>query len=200
LDDGTGTGRSAVDIWVVLPPDFAAHRAQIEQVLRKGDEVWSYTALVQDSYSPKWEIDFAPINFRILPGFLSQSIGLTGLLYWRVDRWNATSWQAAPVYEVPPSANAYPGEGMLVYPGQAVGLPSVLPSMRLKWIRHGVQDYDYVSLLKQLGRGEWALNISKRVAADWHEWTKDPNVLEAARYQLGRELDRLAANRAPDGQ
>ena len=52
--------------------------------LAKGDEVWSYNTEVQDPYSPKWEIDFAPINFRIQPGFINQSLHLTGLLYWSV--------------------------------------------------------------------------------------------------------------------
>jgi len=200
LDDGTGSGRSAVDIWVALPPDYTSHQAQIDQVLRKGDQVWSYTALVQDSYSPKWEIDFRPINFRILPGFLSQSMRLTGLLYWRVDNWNAAPWNTVPAYTIPSSSNAYPGEGMLVYPGKAVGLSSTLPSMRLKWIRDGVQDYEYICLLKQRGRGEWAMRLSKRVAPDWHQWTKDPIALEAARVELGSELNRLAASDTEDGR
>ena len=70
-DDGTGSGRSAVDIWVVLPVMYNNNKAAIEQVLQKGDEVWSYNTLVQDAYSPKWLIDFDPINFRIQPGFLN---------------------------------------------------------------------------------------------------------------------------------
>ena len=97
-DDGLGTGRSAVDIWTMLP--LAYNDAQsfsrprnVTYVLQKGDKAWSYNDLVQDSYSPKWELDFLPINYRIQAGFISQSLGLTGLLYWSVDDWSANPWE-----------------------------------------------------------------------------------------------------------
>src|SRR5262249_17698619 len=92
FDDGSGTGRSAVDIWTILPVQYSSSQATINQALAKGDAVWSYNTLVQDAYSPKWEIDFDPMNFRIQPGFLSQSLNLTGILYWRADLWSADPW------------------------------------------------------------------------------------------------------------
>ena len=63
----------------------------MQQALAKGDSLWSYNTLVQDPYSPKWEIDFDPINFRIQPGFISQSLGPTGMLYWRGGRFHLQS-------------------------------------------------------------------------------------------------------------
>ncbi len=187
LDDGAGTGRSAVDIWVVLPVMYERSQPGIAAVLAKGDQVWSYNALVQDAYSPKWQIDFAPINYRIQPGFLSQSLGLTGLLYWRVDLWTADPWNDVETYVS--GAEAYPGEGMLVYPGQPVGLSGVAPSMRLKWLREGVEDYEYVELLKQRGQGAWALELVRALAPGWSGWTHDPAAIERARHELGTMLD-----------
>jgi hypothetical protein len=191
--DGTGTGRSAVDIWVLLPKLYDSHLQQIRNVRAKGDEAWSYTALVQDSYSPKWEIDFAPINYRIMPGFLSQSLGLTGILYWRIDLWTQTPWQ--DVYGFNVEKNTYPGEGMLVYPGAEVGIESVVPSMRLNWIRKGVEDYEYVAILNRMGRGQWAYARISRAAKDWHNWTEDIAVIESVRRELGEEITRLSASR-----
>jgi hypothetical protein len=191
-DDGGGTGRSAVDIWTILPKLYESAGERVRFVQAKGDEVWSYTALVQDSYSPKWEIDFAPINFRIQPGFLSQSLGLTGILYWRVDLWTDAPWQN--VYGFHLENNAYPGEGMLIYPGGEVGVESVVPSMRLKWIRKGVEDYEYVAILKRLGRGDWAMSHIRRAAVDWRNWTQDPTVLESVRRELGDEIERLSSS------
>jgi len=192
LQDGTGTGRSAVDIWVLLPKLYDSHQEEIASAKAKGDEVWAYTALVQDSYSPKWEIDFAPINYRILPGFLSQSLGLTGLLYWRIDLWTKSPWE--DVYGFDNAGNAYPGEGMLVYPGAEVGVESVVPSMRLNWIRKGVEDYEYVAILKRLGREEWAVSRIQRAAKDWRNWTQDSAVIESVRRELGEEITRLTAS------
>jgi len=191
-DDGAGTGRSAVDIWTLLPKAYDSAGAKINFVKAKGDEIWSYTALVQDSYSPKWEIDFAPINYRIQPGFLSQSLGLTGILYWRVELWTDAPWQDVEGYSI--DGNVYPGEGMLVYPGRQAGVKSVVPSMRLKWIREGVEDYEYIAILKRLGRGDWALSLSQKVSQDWKKWTRDTTVLENVRRQLGDEIERLSSD------
>ncbi len=190
-DDGSNTGHSAVDIWTMLPLSYNAAVSQMPAALAKGDSLWSYNALVQDSYSPKWMIDFAPLNFRIQPGFVSQSLGLTGLLYWRVDDWSADPWNQvnnAGTF----SSNNYPGEGMLVYPGAQVGISGVAPSMRLKWLRDGVEDYEYVAMLKAAGDGAWASGLAASVGSDWTNWTRDTNLLANVRQQLGMELDRLA--------
>jgi hypothetical protein len=66
LDDGSGTGRSAADIWALLPKHLVSNPSDVATAIHKGDQVWSYTALVQDDFSPKWAIDFDPINYRIL--------------------------------------------------------------------------------------------------------------------------------------
>jgi hypothetical protein len=183
LDDGSGTGRSAVDVWVMLPSTYDQAQAQtpprVTQVLAKGDAAWSYNALVQDSYSPKWELDFAPINYRIQPGFINQSLGLTGLLYWTAEYWSGNPWTNAERYR------GYPGEGLLVYPGKKIGIAGVAPSMRLKYLRDGVDDYEYIELLKRCGQGDAALAAARTVGADWSHWTTDETQLESVRRQLG---------------
>lgn len=191
FDDGTGTGRSVVDIWTVLPWVYDDHLADVATALRKGDRVWSYNALVQDDYSPKWQMDYPPIDFRLHPGFLSQRLGLTGLLAWKVDRWTADPWNDVNNTGVFAPGNNYPGEGMLVYPGAQAGLVGVAPSMRLKWLRDGVDDYDYLDLLRNQSR-PLADAYAGRIATDWRTWTRDPAEVDAARREIGEELSRRA--------
>ena len=188
--DGSTSGRSAVDIWVLLPLMYNNTRGEVAKVLKKGDSVWSYNTLVQDAYSPKWLIDFDPINFRIQPGFISQSLDLTGLLYWRVDKWPSDPWNNVNNAGTYSSAN-YPGEGMLVYPGQQVGVQGVVASMRLKWLRDGVEDYDYVQILKNLGREDLAIKIARSVGPDWTNWTRNHATLYAARQELGETINQI---------
>jgi len=195
LDDREPDSRSVVDIWTLLPKAWEVARPQILAAQAKGDEVWSYTALVQDAYSPKWEIDFAPINFRIQPGLLSQSLSLTGILYWRVDLWTRSPWTDVTGYAI--DGYRYPGEGMLIYPRAPPGVRSVVPSMRLKWIREGVEDFEYVAILKRLGHEAWALRTARRAAEDWTNWTRDPEVLESVRRELGNEIERLMSPADP---
>ena len=194
--DGSGTGRSAVDIWVLLPLMYNKHKPEVAHVLQKGDSVWSYNTLVQDAYSPKWEIDFDPINFRIQPGFINQSLNLTGLLYWRLDRWTSDPWNNVNNAGTYSSSN-FPGEGMLVYPGQQVGVQGVVGSMRLKWLRDGVEDYDYIQILKNLGKADLALQIARSVGPDWTNWTRDAAAIESARRQLGQAISQIMSATPP---
>jgi hypothetical protein len=188
--DGSGTGRSAVDIWVLLPVMYNNAKSEVDHVLKKGDSVWSYNTLVQDAYSPKWEIDFDPVNFRVHPGFINQSLNLTGLLYWRIDRWTSDPWNNVNNAGAFSSAN-YPGEGMLVYPGQQVGIQGVVASMRLKWLRDGVEDYEYIQILKNLGKADLAMQISRSVGPDWMNWTRDAGAIDSARQQLGQAINQI---------
>ncbi len=185
FDDGSGTGRSAVDIWVMLPFLYDEYRDNVAFVQQKGDQTWSYNCLVQDDYSPKWLLDYAPLNYRLQAGFLSQALGLRGLLYWSVDNWTSDPWTNVNSYE-----GGYPGEGILVYPGEAVGLPGqVVPSMRLKYLREGVDDYDYLALLQARGFNDQAHALAMSVAPDWRNWTRDPAAVEAARREAAARLE-----------
>ena len=189
FDDGSGTGRSAVDVWVELPKQYSADL--VGQALAKGDKVWSYNCLNQDGYSPKWILDYGQPNFRLQPGMLNWQLGMTGILYWRVDYWGSAPWTSGQNY----SLSGFPGEGMWVYPGVDIGLPAgtVVPSIRLKWLRDGVDDYDYLTLLKQAGLADWARGKITPVAQDWKIWSRDPAAIEAVRVQLGEKLDSLVA-------
>jgi hypothetical protein len=186
-DDGSGTGAPAVDSWVLLPRQWPSTLAGIP------GEVWSYNNLGGDHYSPKWQIDFLPINYRIQAGFLNQMLGATGLLYWAVDAWpsEASAWDN--VLLGPISGAYWPGEGILIYPGSRVGTAEPAPSMRLKYLRDGIQDYEYVELLKQSNLSSFIDAVIRPIARDWHTWTQDQSVLEAVRLEAGRELHRLSS-------
>lgn len=195
FSDGTGSGRSAVDIWATETDEFATSSTYVAQALAKGDQVWSYTDLVQDAYTPKWEIDFLPINFRIIPGWINPVLGLTGILYW-----NVVDWSSDPYTDVyAPDNPGYPGEGQLVYPGAPAGLQGLAPSMRLKWLRDGVQDYEYFQILKALGQSAFALQVAQSVGPDWTNWTRNPATLEAAKIKLGQAINSSSGSTGGSG-
>jgi len=74
------------------------------------------------------------------------------------------------------SAN-YPGRRDAGLSGPALGVKGVVASMRLKWLRDGVEDYDYVQILKELGKTELAMQISRSVGPDWTNWTRDSGAI-----------------------
>lgn len=181
-----------VDIWVVNHSRYWKSRNQIAEVLKQGKEVWFYTFFAPGGNAPVWLIDFNPINYRIPQGFINQSLGFTGLLYWRVDLWTDDPWHNVDTAPHPTEPKHYPGEGMLIYPGKQVGIESSVPSMRLKWIREGVEDYEYIEILKRWGYEDWAMEVVREVAKDLRHWNQEPAVLNAAREKLGKKIHQLA--------
>jgi hypothetical protein len=67
--------------------------------------------------------------------------------------------------------------------------------MRLKYLRDGVEDYEYVQLLKNCGQTAFALTETKKVGSDWAHWTRDDSLLESVRMRLGDQI--AASNCAP---
>jgi hypothetical protein len=183
---GDSHENSAADIWVVLPVMYDNYENNIKQVMQRGEEVWTYNALVQDGYSPKWTVDYAPINYRIHPGFISQSLDVTGLQYWVFDYWTEDPWNDLTKF-----GTAFPGDGVFVYPGSEVGINGVVSGMRLKWIREGIEDWEYVQILRCSGQANlanFALNIATQIGPDWTNWTRDTDELYSAKISLGEEI------------
>jgi hypothetical protein len=176
----------AIDIWVILPRMYEEFPERVAEILKNGEKVWFYNTLSQEEYAPKFLMDFTPINFRIPFGFISKSLGLSGAFYWRVDLWQGNPWKDEQ--KVFQNNAYYPYEGLLLYPGQQVGVNGVVPSMRLKWIRDGVEDYEYIEKLASLGRVDKALEISRSVAPNWKTWTREANVLFEGRQKLAEEI------------
>lgn len=173
---------NAVDYWPILPVQYVDDDPDIAAVTAAGGEMWSYSALNQDNYSPKWLLDFPPIDHRIY-GFINQSMGIKGLLYWTIDYWTSNPWSNPYSYE------GYAGDGSLIYPGNRVGTSSIAPSIRLKQVRASVQDYEYIAILRSLGQASWALQQIAPIAQNWQNWSRNTNSLKAVRHTLGEQIE-----------
>jgi Domain of unknown function (DUF4091) len=182
-----------IDIWVVNPLMYEEAIAQIKEVKAQGDEIWFYTGYSTD-YSPLWHLDSPPINFRIPQGWIAQSLDLKGVLVARADTWTEHPWEEVPIYKQ--GDLDYPGIEMFFYPGDKVGLNQVVPSIRLKRIREGMEDYEYTEILKDLGHQDWAMQIVRGVGENWRNWTKDNNTLESARQKLGEKIHQLSSSQS----
>jgi len=181
-----------VDIWAVNPERYDKAGKNVVDVLKQGREIWFYTFFAPRDGSPTWLIDFEPINHRVAQGFINQRLGLTGLLYWRIDTWTDDPWNNVDTNANIENSVHYPGEGMLIYPGKQVGVKGSVASTRLKWIRDGVEDYEYIEILKNTGYSAWVSSAIAEVAEDMHNWNQDPAVLKAVRLKLGNKISGLS--------
>jgi hypothetical protein len=187
----------AIDIWCTLWSFI--DRESINKMISKGDEVWSYTAMVQQSppyhpnyeqlkeYDPPyWHIDRPVIEYRI-PTWINWQYNISGLLYWTTIFDVKDQWYH-PVFV---HKHHYNGGGYLLYPGTRCGVEGPLPSIRLKNIRDGMEDYEYFSILNDLGGRKTLDSIVKKVAPNWWNFTKNPEKVLNAREEIAKEILRL---------
>jgi hypothetical protein len=178
-DPAWGTLVGSVDIWVPLWTLF--DEKSVAERQKAGEEVWSYTALCQGRAgedTPYWEIDFPLMNYRI-PAWTSRRYGLSGLLYWTTVFWAAGDPWANPLnYN-----KQYNGEGLLFYPGADAGIDGPIASMRLKALRDGLEDYEYLILA-----GDAGVEKAAALASSWRTWETSPAKLAAAREELAKAI------------
>ncbi|GEM87690.1 DUF4091 domain-containing protein [Meiothermus granaticius] len=191
LDDGSG--RPAVDVFVLNAAMYEKAKANgmLDAARAKGARIWYYSALVlsETPGAPNWQLDVAPMNFRISSGFFAQALGFSGILDWAADyvTKGQDPWQDVSYLE---NKTVYQADGLLVYPGDKVGLPgTVVPSMRLKWLRDGVEDYEYVELLKKNPKlyAQYGWRV-ERLVPGLESWSPNPAELEATRRAIGEAL------------
>ena len=215
-----GNLQGKVDVWI---PKFYdvwrdvdyLHKNVIGQRVAAGEEVWAYTSLVLDfneykklnpradpakgNYPPVWQMDFPAINYR-LPLWLLHQYGITGLGYWDTVSWSKGTdiWNNAASFisEHPPGI-VFNGDGLLIYPGtqERTGKNEPLPSLRLKWLRDAIEDYQYIDLLEKAGEKPFVSQQIHRFARHWGDWDNAPVLLMQVRQALGEKLEALHRNK-----
>lgn len=187
-----GDGRSAIDHWVLLD---SMQQWPVLPFSGGGSDLWSYTSCNAGyGNTPEWMVDYPPINERIQAGFLNWTQGAKGILYYRADGWTAGnaigSWNNVDTTACGGGLGR-PGDGIFLYPPAPIASTESAPGIRLKAIRDGIQDYEYVQMLMNLGQLSLVNSLLQPIAASWTNWTHDPNALANVRLQLGQELHLL---------
>lgn len=140
---------------------------------------------------PQYVVDAPATANRIMP-WIAWSLAMEGELYYNtVEAYNEPGpWEDVHAF----GGN---GDGTLFYPGtpERIGGRSHVPveSLRLKLIREGLEDYEYLALLARAGEGELARELARRIAPGVRGWESRPEVLYEVRERIAREL----AGRSP---
>lgn len=200
-DSAWGDLYGAVDIWCPLFSLHCPESAAKRQAL--GESIWTYTALCQGKPTPWWHIDFPLLNYRV-PAWMAWRDGMKGLLYWGgLSYWRQTEdpWAQPPYYtgNGQPQQGAkgivFQGEGSLVYPARVVGYDGVVPTIRLKALRDGIEDYEYLAVLERSGKASAAREIVRSLTKSFFQWEKNPAAYEEARARFAGLITGVTSSR-----
>lgn len=185
-------------------PFMGNQRPHYEDFIKKGGEVWLYQSCMSHGCSfggaekgavwPSYMVDVPAPRNRAMQ-WVDFAYGVTGELYYEtVMTYDWDPWSSLFSF----SGN---GDGTLLYPGKPgkIGGTSQVPvpSLRLKHIRDGVEDYEYLAMLVKLGDSALAQKLARDVVPTAHSISDDPNVILEARRTAGRRIAELSTKAEP---
>ena len=178
-----------LDLWL---PYFQKSQAQ-------GKELWFYTCCHPLGRYPNRFLDQPLVKTRVLH-WICYLYGLKGYLHWGL---NYFAEGVDPYSEEGISQNLPLGDRAIMYPGR----DGPVGSLRWSAMRDGLQDYEYLWVLEsrlaalktRLGESaDWLdprqrpLELCRRVVTSFHDHTRNPGTLLAARHEIALEIEALA--------
>jgi hypothetical protein len=212
------------NLWCPLTMNYK-HEKTLE-CRKQGDRFWWYVCTVPKKPYCGLFIDHPATDLRV---WLWQTwkYEIQGILVWQSNLW--TTGAAYPdkpqnPYEDPMSwmhgygtkpGDKRPwgnGDGRFMYPPEAAAdanppepvLDGPVDSIRWEMLRDGIEDYEYLAILKRLmverkgtlskralSRVEKLLEVPGGITKDLRTFTKDPAPIEKRRNEIARAIERL---------
>jgi hypothetical protein len=186
-----------VDLWVCHTVDYDKDFA--DRVRPKGVETWFYGPMI---YEQKRNSGIGSNTLLDLDLLVNRGIGWAGWKYqtgwveWEFD-WNAyAAWYEAENYKG--ERFSYNGSGQMIYRGAVMGYREPIPSVRLKAMRRGLQDYEYFRLLAAKESKAAADRLvdgivyerpfGERAMRDTEIWKNNPEEWDQARVAAGGRI------------
>jgi hypothetical protein len=178
--------------------EMTVNRSGYDAELSKAKQLWWYQAcsthgcnIVGRDYFTGWPgymIDDAPIRNRIME-WMTWKYRIGGELYFNTVE--AYSDKKDPWADVHLFGGN--GDGTLFYPGRpdVIGGNSNIPieSIRLKLIREGLEDYEYLIQLAKLKGSKAVADTLNNFIRSVYDFDHDPKTLYTIREEIGRQLD-----------
>jgi len=215
------------NIWCPVTPNYKHEAA--EQRRRHGEKFWWYVCTGPKAPYCTLFIDHPGTELRV---WLWQTWKnkVEGILVWQTNYWTSTAafpdsknpqnpyadpmgWRSGystPKGEKRPWGN---GDGRFIYPPEAAAdahpagpvLDGPVDSIRWEMLRDGIEDYEYLVMLRDLLKAKKAglsadqyeelaalLEVPESITKDMTNFTKDPAAIEQHRDRVARAIVRLS--------
>jgi hypothetical protein len=195
-------------VWVPLFSYFVGNEKEIRKLNKKGKTFWWYCADAPLKPYPNFFLDYPVFNNRII-FTLSYMYNINGVLYWCINRewstnldikgeWPEKPWKPYIINCFNNKRQYKNGMGNYVYPGKN---GKILPSLRLENLRDGIEDYEYLVLLKKLvsecdqtrlvKQAEKLLRVPENVAVAVNQYSSNPENLLKYRNEIALMIEKL---------
>ena len=162
-----------------------------------GEKLWLYVCCGPTPPYANFFIDQPGSDHRVL-FWQTWQRRATGLLYWETDYWHGMMplkpdeprWPDVPWDQEKVATYRefkVNGDGFLIYPGPDW---TPWPSVRLENIRDGIEDYEYLWLLRERDPKNALLTVGDDISKDFTHYCKDPQVILQRRLAVARAIEK----------
>ncbi|MBE6708795.1 MAG: DUF4091 domain-containing protein, partial [Ruminococcaceae bacterium] len=106
---------------------------------------------------------------------------IDGCLYWAVNYWTGSEWRTS-------DNDFYSGDGLLLYAGHRFGIYGPIGSLRMEYIRDGIEDFEYLTMAEKLYGREEVSKVLSKVTTGVLNYTDDSKIIEAAKAELAQMI------------
>jgi hypothetical protein len=191
--------------------NFAVHgnalnRLDVKEAIRKeqatGGEITWYISCDQGYPQPNYFID-APAMDPVMVPWITWRYGMNGILYWELKFWSQTPdpWLDPVTYLsgfLCSDGYILNGEGSLLYPGSKAqrhtgqkNVDGPVSSIRFELLREGIEDYEYLWMLKSLGDQKFADEAARNMVVDVRAFSRNIAELSAMRERMAKRIEQL---------
>ncbi len=182
----------------------ALNKEEVKKAIRKeqekGGEITWYISCDQHYPQPNYFIDAPALDLVMVP-WITARYHMQGFLYWAVNFWSQTPnpWLNANTYISGFECSGgyiLNGEGTILYPGDFVnryiGQPDIsgpVSSMRFELLREGIEDYEYIWLLRNSGDSNFAEEKIKGLVIDVSTFSRNLEDLYSTRKAMAIRIE-----------
>lgn len=132
-----------VGLWNIGSPHYWANLPEVRKLKARGSTLYFYNG------TPRVP---EPLVNSVFWGWLGYKYEADGVCFWNATDWGDWDTDAPPADPYTNAGGRYQGFSMIFYPGSKFGHDGPIPSMRLKALRRGLQDFEYLRLIEKSGK------------------------------------------------
>jgi hypothetical protein len=183
--------------WVVHGKSLESNREELIRVTGMGQNAVWYISCDQTWPMANYFVDEPGIDPRAV-AWITYRYRLEGMLYWAVNFWPevVSPWRDIVTWKRSECNAPLAGEGSLLYPGEEIerfcdqnNVSGPVSSIRFEQLRKGMQDMEYLYLLRQLGLAEQAEKLCMELVVSVHTFSRDPQRYEEVKARAAELIE-----------
>ena len=164
---------------------YGQFRERYEKYREDGLKAWWYVCCAPSVPYPNLFQFYQGIHTRVIL-WQQYMFDVDGLLYWAVNNYDLGRGNFTYV----DLKHTNGGDGLLLYEHTMFGQTTPVPSIRMEYVRDGIEDFQYLTQLEEItGSREASMEFVEKVTQDILHYDKNPNTLESVRVALGYTLE-----------